>query len=303
MKKNLIILLALALGLPMWIKAQDIKVTRFEQNYTSLIARMNPAYDNTGEACAVLRVYVRGNGYEIVPNLGLVKDTMLSGEIRMWVPQGTRRLTVRKKGLKPLLGYEIPIRVETKTDYDVDIETVGPPPPSDNHVYIGAGYNIMSLSGPSLTVGANLQHHQIELGAVYGLNKSDDLYFYDANDNLKEGYNYNAIRASLTYGYEIPVSDFFFITPMAGVSYLAYIGNEASSSSKSTNYKYANSLSATGGLRLAIGFGEQFRLCITPEYHVAVYKDKNCKLFSSNDDNMKNWNTGFNLNVGLLVYF
>lgn len=303
MKRNLIFLLAMTLGFPMWIKAQEIKVTRFEQSRNSMIARMNPAFTLSGENCAVLRVYVKGNDYSIEPNLLSVKDSTLSGEIRLWVPPGTSRLTVRRSGLKPLLGYQIPIRVEAKTDYDVDVETIVPPPPSDNHVYIGAGYNIMTLAGPSILVGANLKHHQIELGAVYGLNKSDDLFFYDTNDNLKAGYNYNAIRAGLTYGYEIAVSDFFFITPMAGVSYLAYLGSEASSSTKGTDYKNANSLSAGGGVRLSVAFGKQFRLCITPEYYAAMYKDKNCKLLSSHDDNIKNWNTGFNLNVGLLVYF
>lgn len=293
----------MTLGFPMWIKAQEIKVTRFEQSRNSMIARMNPAFTLSGENCAVLRVYVKGNDYSIEPNLLSVKDSTLSGEIRLWVPPGTSRLTVRRSGLKPLLGYQIPIRVEAKTDYDVDVETIVPPPPSDNHVYIGAGYNIMTLAGPSILVGANLKHHQIELGAVYGLNKSDDLFFYDTNDNLKAGYNYNAIRAGLTYGYEIAVSDFFFITPMAGVSYLAYLGSEASSSTKGTDYKNANSLSAGGGVRLSVAFGKQFRLCITPEYYAAMYKDKNCKLLSSHDDNIKNWNTGFNLNVGLLVYF
>lgn len=303
MKRKRIILLAMTLGLPMCMKAQDIKVTRFEQNKSSMIARMNPAFTLSGENCAVLRVYVKGNDYSIEPNLLSVKDSTLSGEIRLWVPPGTSRLTVRRSGLKPLLGYQIPIRVEAKTDYDVDIEVVESPPPSDNHVYIGAGYNIMSLSGPSIAIGANLNHHQIELGAVYGLNKSDDLFFYDANDNLKAGYNYNAIKAGLTYGYELPVSDFFYITPMAGVSYLAYLGSEASSSTKGTDYKNANALSAGGGIRLSVAFGKQFRLCITPEYYAAVYKDNNCKLLSSHDDNIKNWNTGFNLNVGLLVYF
>ena len=293
----------MTLGFPMWLKAQEIKVTRFEQSRNSMIARMNPAFTLSGENCAVLRVYVKGNDYSIEPNLLSVKDSTLSGEIRLWVPPGTSRLTVRRSGLKPLLGYQIPIRVEAKTDYDVDIEVVDSPPSSDNHVYIGAGYNIMTLAGPSILVGANLKHHQIELGAVYGLNKSDDLYFYDANDNLKAGYNYNAIRAGLTYGYEIAVSNFFFITPMAGVSYLAYLGSEASSSTKGTDYKNANALSVTGSLRLSLGFGKNFRLCITPEYQGAVYKDKNCELFSSYDDTMKDWHTGFNLNVGLMVYF
>ena len=121
MKRNLIILLAMTLGFPMWIKAQEIKVTRFEQSRNSMIARMNPAFTLSGENCAVLRVYVKGNDYSIEPNLLSVKHSTLSGEIRLWVPPGTTRLTVRRSGLKPLLGYQIPIRVEAKTDYDVDI--------------------------------------------------------------------------------------------------------------------------------------------------------------------------------------
>ena len=90
---------------------------------------------------------------------------------------------------------------------------------------------------------------------------------------------------------------------MAGVSYLAYLGSEASSSTKGTSYKNANALSAGGGVRFSLAFGKQFRLCITPEYQSAVYKDKNCKLFTSYDDTMKSWHTGFNLSVGVMVYF
>ena len=112
MKRNLIILLAMTLGFPMWIKAQEIKVTRFEQSRNSMIARMNQAFTLSGENCAVLRVYVKGDGYSIEPNLRSVKDSTLFGEIRLWVPPGTTRLTVRRSGLKPLLGYQIPIRVE-----------------------------------------------------------------------------------------------------------------------------------------------------------------------------------------------
>lgn len=307
-KKKLLLLFAIVMVMPLKSMAQGktIQITKFERNYTSLIASMNQVKDNNEEVGAVIRFWYSGSGYIIEPNLGILKIENLPGETRLWVPKGTTRITVRHNDDKPLRGYSIPISIESKADYDAEISLVGgstDSPNDNNHVYIGAGYNIMSLSGPSLMVGANLNHHQIELGAVYGLNKSDDLFFYDANDNLKAGYNYNAIMASLTYGYEIPVSDFFFITPMAGVSYLAYLGNEASSSIKSTNYKNANSLSAIGGVRLAIGIGKQVRLCVTPEYQAAVYKDENCKLFSSYDDNMKNWNTGFNLNVGLMIYF
>lgn len=307
-KKRLLLLLTVVLAMPLksMAQAKTVQITKFERNYTSLIASMNPVKDNAGEDCAVIRFWYSGSNFIIEPNMGYLKIEEHPGETRLWVPQGTKRITIRHHEDMPLRGYSIPIKIESKVDYDADITLTDGPivdTGNHNHVYIGAGYNIMTLAGPSIVVGANLNHHQIELGAIYGLKKSDDLYFYDANDNLKAGYNYNAIRAGLTYGYEIPVSDFFFITPMAGVSYLAYLGNEASSSTKGTDYKIANAISAGGGVRFSLAFGKQFRLSITPEYQSAVYKDKNCKLFTSYDDTMKSWHTGFNLNVGLMVYF
>lgn len=305
-KKRLLLLIAIGLAIPLMSMAQTkyVQIIKFEKNYTSLKASVTPVKDNAGEDCAMIRFWYSGSEFIIEPNMGYLKKEEYPGETRMWVPKGTKRITIRHNDDMPLRNYNIPMVIESKVAYDAEITLLaGEPPRRKNQVYVGAGYNIMSLSGPSIAIGANLNHHQIELGAVYGLNKSDDLFFYDANDNLKAGYNYNAIKAGLTYGYEFPVSDFFYITPMAGISYLAYLGSEASSSTKGTDYKNANALSAGGGVRFSLAFGKQFRLSITPEYQSAVYKDNNCKLLSSHDESIKNWNTGFNLNVGLLVYF
>ena len=287
---------------------KDIRITKFERNYTSLIASMNPVEDNAGEVCSVLRCYVRGTDYSIEPNLGVLKTEILDGEIRLWIPRGTKRITVRHRGAKPLVGYSLPVKIESKTDYDVDVEMVDIVRETikvnrNHNVYIGLGYNIMSLSGPSLSIGANVNHHQIELGAVYGLNKTDDLYFYSSQGSVVAGYNYNAIRASLSYGYEIMVSDFFSITPMIGVAYLACMGSNIANTGNNSNYKNANSISGIGAMRFTIAVSNRFKLCLTPEYDYAFYKDDTCKLLSDNDNKMKNWHTGFNLNVGLMIFF
>ena len=49
MKKG-ILLIVLTLSCLIQIKAQYIKVADFRRNYTSLVASMNPEYDNAGEA-------------------------------------------------------------------------------------------------------------------------------------------------------------------------------------------------------------------------------------------------------------
>ncbi len=304
-----IVLLFSALISAICVNAQDIQITKFERNYTSLIASMNQVKDNNGEACAVIRFLVREKDFQIEANLGVVKKEVLPGEIRLWVPSGTKRITtIRYKNLLPLTNYEIPVQIEPKVTYEATLEItesamLRQKANKDHNVYVGAGYNIMSLSGPSVAIGVNVNHHQIELGACYGLNKTDDLYFYDSKGDVIGGYNYGAIRANLSYGYEIMASDFFAVTPLLGASYVAFVGTEVDGSLKNSNYSNANSLSVTGGVRFTISVSDQFKLCVTPEYDVAVYKDNTCKLVSKYDDTMKNWHTGFNLNVGFMFFF
>lgn len=54
----------------------------------------------------------------------MMKQEELSGEIRVWVPKGTKRLTVRKNNLMPLVGYEIPVVIEPKVTYSVNLAIV-----------------------------------------------------------------------------------------------------------------------------------------------------------------------------------
>lgn len=304
MKKLMILLLMIvAAG---QLRAQDIQISRFERNYTSLIASVNPVYDNTGEACAVLRFYVREKDFIIEPNLGMMKQEVLPGEIRIWVPKGTKRLTVRKQDWMPLTGYEIPVVIEPKVTYDVELsiteEALKRNRANKGHnVYVGAGYNIISISGPSVALGFDFNHHNIELGAVFGVNKTDDLYFYDSSTNVNAAYNYKAIRIQLRYGYDFEVTDFFSIMPQVGGTYNLYSGNEVISSN--SNYDSANSVSVIGAIRLVTSFNDHFKLQITPEYDLGVYKDKNCKMIADFDKDFKSWTNGFNLNIGLIYFF
>ena len=296
-KLLVIVLLVLASASSMVSKAQDIRIKSFERNYTSLIATMHQVKDNNGDACAVIRCVMRGDGYIIEPNLGVLKDSLCNGEIMMWIPRGTKRITIRRTGYKPLIGYEIPVAIESKTDYNVDIETIQP---KKHNVYIGAGYQILPVGGPYGAVGAIFNHHNVELGAMYVLSKTPD--FYNSSGDVTGAFNYNAIKAQARYGYEIAVADFFSVIPQAGVMFNVFLGNEVTSI-KNTMFKTSYSLSALGALRLMISFSNNFKLHITPEYDVAFYEEETTKFLCENDSYLKDWQSGFNLNIGLLVFF
>ncbi|MBP5778127.1 MAG: hypothetical protein J6W56_11345, partial [Prevotella sp.] len=68
-------------------------------------------------------------------------------------------------------------------------------------------------------------------------------------------------------------------------------------------YKSASSVSALVAVRLVVTLGEKFRLQVTPEYDFGLSKDNVCKLVSDNDSKFKSWTDGFNLNIGLMIYF
>ena len=123
MKKRKIILV-IAIGLVMPLKclaqAKKIQITKFEMS-NSLIASMNQVKDNNEEVGAVIRFWYSGSGYIIEPNLGILKKETYPGETRLWVPRGTTRITIRHNEDKPLRNYIIPLRIESKTDYDAEI--------------------------------------------------------------------------------------------------------------------------------------------------------------------------------------
>lgn len=311
--KKTIILAALLLWMAMVATAQsrrqEIQISHFEHNPMDLGARMNPVLDRNGDACARIKFHVRDTTFVVTSNMGVLKRETELGVVSVWVPQGTKRLTIRHEGVLPLV-YNIPMPIVSKTGYkavlEVADEAVGgnvQKPRSPYKAYIGVGYNVLAISGPSVAVGMMVNHHQIELGAIYGLNKSDELYFYNSEGSLVAGHKYNAIRAQLRYGYEIPLNDMISLTPQAAVAYNAIVGSAADGASGSTLYKNANSLTVGGAVSLSVSLTKNIGLYLTPEYDVAAYKDNTCKIISEADKSVKNWSEGFNLNVGLRIMF
>lgn len=310
--KKILSITVLMLAFVLQADAQrKIEVTKFVRNMTSLIGSMNQEEDNTGEACAVLRVRMPDNGFEVEPNLGVVRKETKTGEVLLWIPVGTKRLTIRHYGVMPLAGYEIPFRLEPKVTYDAEVEIVeyskGNSGRSyeerDLHVFIGAGYNVMAISGPSAMIGLEYKHHVIEVGGVYGLNKTDDMYFYNNDGNLKAAYNYQAFRVSLRYGYKIEFDKMFSVTPQIGAGYNIMSGTSKQSGTSSSSYQSTSSISGLAAVRLKVNLSKQVGLYVTPEYDLGLYKEDVCKLIGENSKTFKNWTEGFNLNVGIMVSF
>ena len=308
MKRTRIILFTLMMACGIEAGAQTIRITEFKHNTLSLIGSTNRVKDNNGDDCAVIRFFIDDN-YTIEPHSGVLKTDTLIGEMRMWVPRGTKRITVRREGLRPLAGYDIPLEIESLNTYEATIETINEEAemgkrPKKRLTYMGLGYQFPSLSGPSLALGFNIKHHQIEVGGIYGMKKTDELFFYDNSGNTLAGYQYSPVRAQLKYGYEIELGKHFALTPQVGGAFNYFMGKEKETTSLATGHKKSFSVSLIGDLRLSLSLNKSktSMLYVAPEYNVCVKRGNTCNIVSWYDATMKKWNEGFNLNAGVMFF-
>ena len=128
------------------IASSDISLSDFKLNPQVLMASLNPINDNAGNACAVIRYFVNDDNFVIEPNLGVLKTIKNPGQIIQYVPAGTKRLTIRNMNFMPLSGYELPIEIESKKTYDVQVSLIESAirrqkASPDLDTYLGLGYN------------------------------------------------------------------------------------------------------------------------------------------------------------------
>jgi hypothetical protein len=159
----------------------------------------------------------------------------------------------------------------------------------------------MSILGPTVTFGVDINQHIIELGVTYGINKTDNLYLYNGDDLIGD-YRYHVIRAGLRYGYDIRPIEWMGIMPQVGAAINKYdidVADIPNNTNKES--KYTTTASAFAALR--ISFGKSFKFQVTPEYDFGIYKSKHYKLVSEYDDNLKKWTEGFGINAGIILNF
>ena len=297
------------------VNAQDIAILKFEENPTNLIARTKPKLDKGGNECAVIRFAVQDDDYKIEGNLGVVATVKQTSMMIVYVPEGTKKLTIRHKGLLPLLDYEIPVKIEKKVTYDatlvitysgLDAMQARRRANKEHNLYIGVGFNIVSITGPSFALGFELNHHNLELGFVLGTKKSQDFIFYNTDHTIIESaYRYQPMRAQIRYGYSIRLTDFLAVTPQVGGCFNFFRG-KLLPGYEVAHYDYMEKcVSGSGLLALRINFSPTnwLRLQMTPEYNFALAKNAEVDYINNENAKFKHWTEGFNLNMGLMVFF
>lgn len=290
--------------------AQTLKVINMEQAVFDLTASTEQRLDKDNKPAALIKVQLpeKGASFE---NTYLLPDSIdyKEGEYMVYMAAGAKKLKIKfprclpieilfsDYGINPLSG---------KSTYVLKVVVVRDSQPTSSFI-LGAGFNVTPFLGPSVNLGFMFKNFSVEAGAVYGLNKSADVYIYDKAGSLVDGYNYTAMRGFLHVGYDIWTAPVFAVTPQVGAAFNIVKGSKLSDVSTSNNIlDGASAMSGTIGARLMFapsGAGGIFRLYLTPEYNFAISKNKNFEALSNFDSKIKSWADGLNVNLGLLLYF
>ena len=283
--------------------AQNFEVTDFQESLQDVIS--THVKDKNGNDCAIIKFSTEDKGFSVDNALNSFENI---GDLYVYLPEGTETITIRHRVHRTLF-YRIPIHIQSGCHYTatiniIDKNLIGKVDP-EKFLYAEAGMNIFPFLGPSLTIGYRMKSFSAELGLTYGLNKTDDLYFYAMGAAIRSAYNYQALRVALRLGYTQPLSRQIFITPQVGVAYNNITGAKIKNvSATSKNYMDGfNTLSATFGAKLSFSFSSRLGLSVTPEYDLGISKDDNYDTVKKADDLLKNWTDGFCLSAALVYKF
>lgn len=175
-----------------------------------------------------------------------------------------------------------------------------------SHFYLNAGFMVGSIMAPTISFGFYVRQPlnlMIELGGFYGLNKSDLIYWYDANyDNIGNA-TYSPYGVYGYIGYVIKCSLKFNITPKLGFKYtgLKSNWNAINDSMDPSTGSYA--------LTTAIGCDVSYTICphlvisLSPEYGFSVKESSGFKEIKKSSSSVQKYSKGFNGKLSFNYYF
>lgn len=119
---NRFIVTIIILSLYATLGAQELSIKSFEPNTRDLAARSNPRLDNNDVPCALVKVHL-ASADAIFEGSVIGNVEYKTGEYWVYMPNGSKRLTVKLEGYLPLY-IEFPTVLESKVTYVLTISGV-----------------------------------------------------------------------------------------------------------------------------------------------------------------------------------
>lgn len=109
---------------PILAHAQDsIKVIGFERLVRDLTASTKQVNDINGKPCGVIKIETNDSAFVFQPNYGVMDELFEIGERILYVPAGTKYISIRHPQYVMIRNYMLPEKVESKATYLLTIST------------------------------------------------------------------------------------------------------------------------------------------------------------------------------------
>ena len=341
--RHYIVVVLLSCSLSAWSQSHDYEIRDFHENLTDLTAATSDVKDINGVVTALIRFAVRDTLFTFEANNGIIKRANEVGEILLYVPITTRRLTIRHPFLGIYRDYQLPVIVNSKTTYDAEIvitnadylrklygyeqpvfsqspiineespikevpvekpvKPVKPHTPIQTSFLLGGGYQAMGVAGPTALIGLEIGSFLVSADYTFGTEKVEGVAIYYGS-TLGEAYDYSVSRISARLGYNTSPNTAFQVVPQIGVSFNMINGDESIKKIVSeAQFSKSTPISVSVALNLRVRLAKPLYLYVTPQYDLAVGADDVYKVIKEADSKIKGWGEGFGVSAGLLLRF
>ncbi|MDE5997674.1 MAG: hypothetical protein K2G77_05625 [Muribaculaceae bacterium] len=127
-------------------RSQNFKVISFRELSNDVSAFINPVRDLNDEDCALLKIMAPDDFVFSTP-LGIVKRIDKTGEIWLYLPRGSKKITVKHAEWGVLRDYEFPSKLESHKTYEITLKY-----PHSNPTYLTDADKIVTTVRDTLIV-------------------------------------------------------------------------------------------------------------------------------------------------------
>ncbi len=103
------------------VKAQQFSVASFRQLPNDVSAFINPVKDLNDEDCGLVKV-IASEDFVFSSPLGIVKREDKTGEIWLWMPRGSKKITIKHADYGVLRDYAFPTKIDSHMTYEMKID-------------------------------------------------------------------------------------------------------------------------------------------------------------------------------------
>ena len=165
-------------------------------------------------------------------------------------------------------------------------------------LYLQANGQVGSLMAIGLNVGGYISNVNIEAYYLYGLSRSEEIYWIPQNTGPIVHGSYRPMVYGLKVGYGfITAKSHLRLTPQIGASIVSIRSNVTNGTSK------AYAVPGVVGMNATYAFSPLLGIYVAPEVSFALKKSNVYSQLADVSSKVKSWGTGFNVQIGLRFSF